>query len=317
MNSGKFEKNGNTAYRNGIQVGPESDITQNLLGTSNPQFSYLFRNNTVDFTIQALLNKNNVKILSQPRILTSDNEQATLTIGQQKPILKSTTDVSQSNNTVSDFSYINIGISLKITPHINPEKDVTLDMDFKISDVNGYDQFPGSTSGGQVSIPILSNREAQTTVIVKHDYTLVIGGIITKNHTETTNSSPIFGDIPMLGWLFGDETESRTQTELIILVSPYVVDTSEEGEKLTKEEQERVIVRDKDFQDFKNYFIGKNEKRTLNDKIINFFSGELKDKDKEKEKEKKEDLDQDKSVKDEKEKPQNKKNDLESDGDSK
>jgi general secretion pathway protein D len=267
--SGQFTKGGNSVNKNSIQVGPESDVTQNLLGEGNdPQFAYIFRNNSVDFTIQALLEKNNVKVLSHPRILTADNEKATLLIGNQKPILKSTTDVSQSGNTVSDFSYINIGITLNITPHINPEKDVTMEMDFKISNIDGYDTFPPNNS---LSVPILANRETKTTVTVKHDHTLVIGGIVSKNHTETQNSVPWFGDVPVLGWLFGDESESSGQTELIILVSPYVVEDSKDGDALTTREKDNVIVSDEDFKDFKKYFIRKKDEKTINQKISNFF----------------------------------------------
>jgi len=207
-------------------------------------------------------------MLSQPRLLTSDNEQATLVIGQQQPILKSTTTVSQNSNMVSDFSYIDVGITLDITPHINPEQDVTLAMDFKISSILGSVQMPGGAS-----VPELSNRKAKTTVTVKHDHTLIIGGIISQDYITDRSSLPILGDIPVLGWLFGQENETRNQTELIILISPFVIDKTDAGDKVTQEEQKRLIVNDKDFKDFKSYFIDKKENKINGDKIIDDLTG--------------------------------------------
>lgn len=250
FNAKQFEKNNNSVYQENIQGGPNSDATANLLGDNNPQITYMFRNNSVDFAIQAMLQKNKVKLLSQPRLLTCDNEQATLTIGTKKPILKSTTDMTQSQgNVVSDYSYIDVGISLNITPHINPENDVNLSLDFKISHIQSYDTFPTN-----INVPVLSNREASTTVTVKNDHTLILAGIISQSYNETQNSVPGLGDIPMIGWMFGGESESRSQTELIILVSPSVVDTPVAGDKLTNKEEEQLSIKRDDFKDFNRYF---------------------------------------------------------------
>lgn len=239
---------------NSLALGPTSSstTTTNILpdSTTSPQFSYVYNSSKVDFAIQSLLAKVKAKLLSQPKLLTSDNQKALLIVGQQEPILKSTTtvDTTGNGNVVSDYSYLDIGIKLTITPHINPGNDVTLAMDLKISDI--LDRI---NVGGQ-QVPELTNRQIQTTATVQHDHTLVIGGIISQNHTDTQTSLPILADIPLIGWMFGQDADEHTQTELIILISPVVIDQTESADKLTDEEKKSITVSEKDFEHFEKYF---------------------------------------------------------------
>jgi general secretion pathway protein D len=157
---------------------------------------------------------------------------------------------------VSDYSYIDIGINLNVTPHINPDNDVTLDLDFKISSILSYVSLPNGTS--TMSVPEIGNREVKTVLSVKSDHTLVIGGIISQNHSESHSGPPGASDMPWLGWLFGQDSEDRSQTELIILISPVVVDESTAEDKITASEQRKISVTGEDFKDFKKYFEDKD-----------------------------------------------------------
>ncbi len=242
---------------NSITAGPAP--ANNILHdtTKAPQLNYLFRNDNVELAVQALVEKNKIRILSQPRVLTADNETAALTIGKQRPILKSTTTMSTTtNNVVSDFSYIDIGIALSITPHINPENDVTLNMDMKLSSILEDVSLPSGT--GNVNIPELANREIKTALTVRHAHTLAICGIISKDYKNEQWTLPELGDIPWIGWMFGQSQEQRSQTELIILITPVVVDNVEAEDKLTADERNELNPGGEgDFKDFKRFFVDK------------------------------------------------------------
>jgi type II secretory pathway component GspD/PulD (secretin) len=189
---------------------------------------------------------------------------ATLVVGSQYPILKSTTDLSQNNNTVSDYSYVDIGINLKATPHINPENDVTLDIDFKVSSILEQITMPGGTSGVSTTVPEIGKREVTSTLTVKDGHTLVICGIISQNHTENKSNPAWAGDIPWIGWIFGNESEQRGQTELIVLINPTVVDCPEAEDKLTSSEERKISVKPAEFKDFKRFFeAGKDPRDVL------------------------------------------------------
>ncbi len=249
------------------QVGPTPNANGSNMPsttTSAAQMAYILNSKHVQMTINDLLENNKVKVLSQPRLLTADNEAATLVVGSQYPILKSTTDLSQNNNTVSDYSYVDIGINLKATPHINPENDVTLDIDFKVSSILEQITMPGGTSGVSTTVPEIGKREVTSTLTVKDGHTLVICGIISQNHTENKSNPAWAGDIPWIGWIFGNESEQRGQTELIVLINPTVVDCPEAEDKLTSSEERKISVKPAEFKDFKRFFeAGKDPRDVL------------------------------------------------------
>jgi len=259
-----------------IQAGTQVTITEasNLLtdSTKTPELSYIFLSDRVNFAVQALLEKTNGKLLSQPRLLTADNQKASLIIGQQEPILKSTTTVATTanGNVVSDYSYLNLGITLTITPHINPDNDVTLNMDLKISNILSR------VTVGDQSVPELSNRQIQTTAAVKHNHTLVIGGIISQDHTDTQKTLPGLGDIPLIGWMFGQHTEEHVQTELIILISPYVIEEIASADSLTKTQTDKISLKEKDFEHFDDAFNDVDGEMKFGDQLDYFLDPQAK-----------------------------------------
>jgi len=254
-----FNAGSEFAYSSGNSaVDAGTSGTNKLIDSSkNPQFSYIFKNNKVNFEIQALLEKNKVKVLSQPRLLTSDNETAALTIGKQQPILKSTTSIAQTsnNNVVSDFSYVDIGIGMSVTPHINPEDDVNLNIDLKLTSILSTEKLTtGTDTSSYANVPVISNRQIKTALTVKHEHTLVICGIISKDYNEQSNTVPELGDIPWIGWMFGQAKQNRGQTELVILITPTVVDIAEDGDKVTARERKLINTNEDNFNDFGRFF---------------------------------------------------------------
>jgi hypothetical protein len=156
-------------------------------------------------------------VLSRPYILASDNQLASITVGQEVPFIDSSriTDAGQTINTIQ---YRDVGILLDVIPHINPDGLVIMDVAPEISTL--------TTSTVQiselVSAPVINKRSAQSRVGVRTGQTIVIGGLMEDRVNETISKVPLLGDIPGLGELFKRRQKTRTKTELLIFLTPHV-----------------------------------------------------------------------------------------------
>lgn len=205
-----------------------------LLGTPTQySFQKLFADlGSVDVALKLLAERRLVRIIASPKILTSDNQKAKLTSGTEEPILKSTTNLSNDGGgtpkTVSDYIYKDVGYDLAITPHINVERDVSLDVSFRVSSILGEKQF------GDVTAPRMGKREAAANVTIQDGHTLVIGGLVSTDKRLTRTGIPWLMDIPWAGRLFSKDVTNDQETELLIFLTPRVIENSAEGEALTQ-----------------------------------------------------------------------------------
>jgi general secretion pathway protein D len=177
--------------------------------------SFLEKN--VSMTLRALATAGKLDVLSRPYILASDNQLASITVGQEVPFITDTrtTDLGQTINTIQ---YQDIGIILNVTPHINNEGLVILDVAPEISQLTGT-TVPISEV---VNAPVFAKRSAQSRVGIRDGQTIVIGGLMEDRKTSTVQKVPILGDIPLLGQLFRRTQISKTKTELLIFLTPHV-----------------------------------------------------------------------------------------------
>ncbi|OGU04233.1 MAG: type II secretion system protein GspD [Geobacteraceae bacterium GWC2_55_20] len=160
------------------------------------------------------LDKNGlVNILSTPNILTSDNKEAEINVGENVPFQGSATQ--SSIGTTTSVERKDIGINLKIKPQVSEGDYIRLDINQEISAVKD--------SKGQAIDLITTKRSAKTSVVVKDRETVVIGGLIQDTEDETVQKVPFLGDIPGLGWLFKTKTKTRKKTNLMILLTPRIV----------------------------------------------------------------------------------------------
>jgi general secretion pathway protein D len=172
----------------------------------------------VTATLQALAQTNKLDVLSRPYILTSDNQAADITVGDEVPfVTNSFTDENGGvHNTVV---YQDIGIILNVTPHINPDGLVVMDISPEISSLTG--QTVSIQQG--VDVPVFEKRSADSRVAIRDGQTIVIGGLMQDQKTENVSKIPLLGDIPLLGkLLFSYNTVSKTKTELLVFLSPHV-----------------------------------------------------------------------------------------------
>ena len=182
------------------------------------EFSY----GTLDFSqVQAvfefLKTRSDTDILQNPRIVTMDNQPAQITVGSQYPIPTYTYNEDQAALQVSGWEYMDIGIIFDVTPHVNNAGFITLDVQPRITAILDF------VTVENTSLPRLSNESALTRVMIKDGETLVIGGLITDQVTETKKKTPILGDIPILGLAFQKSDSTVTKTDLIIFITPHIV----------------------------------------------------------------------------------------------
>lgn len=156
------------------------------------------------------------KVLSNPVITTLNNRPANITVGQAISYISAST-VSEGGQVSNEVSQAQANISLDVTPSVTGNDEVFLDITPVISSVLGY-----TTLGGN-STPNLSNRSAKTQVICKNNHTIVIGGMIKTDKSESINKVPVLGNLPGIGKLFQSKTTNETRTELIIFITPHIV----------------------------------------------------------------------------------------------
>ncbi|HEY7090207.1 MAG TPA: secretin N-terminal domain-containing protein, partial [Tepidisphaeraceae bacterium] len=168
-------------------------------------------------TIRALETQGKLDVLSRPYILASDNQLASITVGQEVPFI-TRSQLTDTGQTINTIEYSDIGILLDVIPHINPDGLVIMDVAPEISALTGT-TVPISSN---VSAPVIAKRSAQSRVGVQNGQTIVIGGLMEDRKTETINKVPIIGDVPFVGELFKRSQKDKTKTELLIFLTPHV-----------------------------------------------------------------------------------------------
>jgi general secretion pathway protein D len=193
------------------------------LSTSSNGFQYTLSGSDLSAFMTALQTDMHYKVLSTPRIFTTNNNEATINISQAVPYVTSQTEDSNGNYTYN-YSTEDVGIVLDVTPQISPSGIVTLDVTQTANDLEGYTSF---------NAPIVNQRETETVVSVQDGQTVVLGGIMQNTVTATTNKIPLLGDLPLLGNLFKSTKKEDQKTELLVFLTPHIVHNSADAKKVT------------------------------------------------------------------------------------
>ncbi len=170
------------------------------------------------FLVRALQNEGRLEVLSRPQILTADNQEATINIGQSVPIV-SGTQITPQGGTVSAIEYRDVGVILTVTPRISPDGYVKMDVAPSISDLSSSKV---TISKGE-DYPIINQRTATTTITVKSGQSVLIGGLIGTIDDVRTKKVPLLGDIPGLGVLFRSKSKNKTRKELLVVLTPQIL----------------------------------------------------------------------------------------------
>jgi len=188
-------------------------------------FTYLIQNSNFPGGVQAVLHLldtyGDTKVVANPHLAALDNQKATIKAGNKIPICQQSfvgTGVSTASNVVTTTSqYIDTGVLLQVTPHINAGGLVTLDVQAEVSD-------PGTLSTDCSQAPPINTRSVQTIVNVQSGQTMVMGGLIGETTGNSSKGLPLLSRIPIIGGLFGDQSLTKNRTELVMFITPRVVE---------------------------------------------------------------------------------------------
>ncbi|MCP4295821.1 MAG: hypothetical protein GY786_09465, partial [Proteobacteria bacterium] len=189
---------------------------------------------TFNAFVKATQTDQEIDILSSPQILTLNNEEAEIKVGEIIPTIGST-KVNADGSTTTSIEYKEVGISLKITPQINLDNSIELNIDETSSNV-----IEGSVGAFNQGAITTLNRALKTKIVVNSGETVVLGGLISDEITQVENKTPCLGDIPIMGWLFKVKQTKTTKTNLMIFLSPTVVRTQQELSDLTKRSTDEI-----------------------------------------------------------------------------
>ena len=179
--------------------------------------------------IQAYQKDKDVNILSTPQILTTDNQEAKITVGKNIPYQTRST-AQTGTETYSSYEYKDVGIMLKITPQISKDRKVRLNISQEVTRLESTTEFR----------PTTLKRAIDTTVIVKDKSTVVIGGLIDESFSETEYKVPCLGDIPLFGWIFKSKAKSRERSNLFVFLTPHVVASPAEAEEIYSKKKDQI-----------------------------------------------------------------------------
>lgn len=166
-------------------------------------------------TLTAAASEGKAKILSEPKIATLNNQPANINVTTQIPYV--TSNVASTGVQTQTVSYVTTGIQLTVTPSINADGRITLQVNPNVS------QPSATAAASSTGAPAVDARTANTTVLVRDGETIVIGGLITDTLQDTISKVPLLGDIPILGWLFKKKSKTRVRAELLIFVTTRIL----------------------------------------------------------------------------------------------
>lgn len=259
---GPFSQAGeNTTGLVGGQFGTSSlGLTQDLLsglalGVFGPTVSVPFNTGSgvenIDvpafgIVVQALRSNSSVDIVSNPNLLTLDNEEAQIVVGRKVPF-PTTTTYSSLGQPIVSYQREDVATTLKVTPRVNSSNQVTLEVTVEVAEVEESDSGLDPSTAGFIT----SKREIETTALVSDNETVVLGGLVGMTDTKVETKVPILGDLPLIGVLFrGSRTEFR-RSNLMVFLTPHIVD--DDGDML-----EIMRVKEAQRQEFIRRFYGKS-----------------------------------------------------------
>jgi len=215
------------------------------LNGGGPGAFYSYLNKNFQVALNALEKSGNSKILSSPSLVVMNNQQAQLTVGTQVSVISTSflgiggygttsgTGTGITNSGIGQANYISTGVTLSITPRVNPGGLVYMD-------VSQEDTSPDySTVTANNPNPAINQRNLDTQVAVQSGQTVLLGGMIQDQDGDSRNGVPGLSKIPVLGSLFGSTSKTRQRTELIVLITPRVITSSDEAQQMTQEYEQK------------------------------------------------------------------------------
>jgi len=218
---------GSSSASGGVSVANISSFAAGPAGVKGLSF-FVNKSDELLGMLQAFSRESKLEVLSSPILLASENQAASINIVNQIPIETTTVDTS-SNITRSSIQYRDVGIKLNVLPKISKSKYISLEISQEVS------QVVGELPSGSDSAPPIFTRQTKTSVVVKNKQTLVIAGLMETRNNRTNAGIPGIFKMPFLGCLFGSKSFSNQKTELLIFITPHIIEDTEEADKVKEE----------------------------------------------------------------------------------
>jgi general secretion pathway protein D len=198
-----------------------------------PGFSYAWLDpaGSIRAVLNILAANSKLNIIASPHIMVSDNQTAKIQVGDKVPTVSQTQALATTTTTtgvISSVQYLDTGVMLSVTPHINAGGLVTMEISQEVSNAT-------TTTSSTIDSPTISKRTAQSTVTVQAGETMVLGGLISEKKSNDSSGLPFISELPVVGALFGAQHLKDDRTELVMLITPKLVSNSQQAREITDE----------------------------------------------------------------------------------
>ncbi|KPY82312.1 type II secretion system secretin GspD [Pseudomonas syringae pv. tagetis] len=200
---------------------------------STDSLFYSFVSNKLQIAIHALETSGLTQVLSAPSLVVMNNQKAQIQVGENIPVSQTTVNAGTSDTSLSSVEYLQTGIILKVVPRINSEGLVYMDIQQQVSEAD----FTGLVNGN----PRISTRSVATQVIAQSGQTILLGGLIKQGNSLNTSDVPFLSRLPGVRWLFGLNNKTKNRTELLVLITPRIVNGSNQARQLTDDYRQQMI----------------------------------------------------------------------------
>ncbi len=202
----------------------------------DPAWLGYLKNGSLRAVIKALASTTDANLLSTPSVMTLDNQQAEIIVGSNIPLISGqvANDASGTQNPFTTFERKDIGVKLKLTPQVNRDQAITLDVLQEVETISN-----DATAANSADI-ITNKRSINTKVIVSNNDVLVLGGLISDEDQKQVDKVPVLGDLPLVGALFRSTTTKTVKRQLMVFINPVIVDSAETAEAITRTQYDNV-----------------------------------------------------------------------------
>ncbi len=213
-------------FPQGLSLGVARGVYRDSTGRLVPRIPFLLR---------ALAGDRNVKILSSVPLWAQNNSEASVSVVENIPVLRSTIQggAGTARDVIQNIERVDVGIKLKMIPHVNPDHEITMELNPSIEAIidRGPPDMPFT--------PTIAKREVSTTVTVPDEATIVISGLIREDRVKVQSKVPLLGDIPVLGTLFRHTSDRVKQSNLIIFVTPHIVTDQAQARRIREQLEQK------------------------------------------------------------------------------
>jgi len=196
-------------------------------------FVFSASNDTFTLLVRALKSQGRLDVLSRPQLLLTDNQTGFFQVGQNFPLPGNTT-LAAGGIAQTAINYVNIGIVLRVTPRISPDGRILMRIEPNISQPGNPVLVNGALQ------PVIDTQTVETTVLANDGETIVLGGLIRKTDQKTENKVPVLGDLPYVGTAFRYRTQQQTRRELIFIMTPHIVRSEADMQRLVADEARKM-----------------------------------------------------------------------------